>query len=144
MVEKDTCDKYGIAAFVAKRDKLDARLTRLYQQSQELADAEEIASKTLKNEEGLLLKRKSELMDSLTKIEVFMIRFNIGMNIHCTFITISYYMLYYSAPQFAGPYVGPSIHGFMFCSICPSVTIYFYGFFFGGGGIFLALVSMFK
>ena len=136
MVEKDTCDKYGIAAFVAKRDKLDARLTRLYQQSQELADAEEIASKTLKNEEGLLLKRKSELMDSLTKIEVFMIRFNIGMNIHCTFITISYYMLYYSAPQFAGPYVGPSIHGFMFCSICPSVTIYFYGFFFGGGEFF--------
>ena len=135
-MEKDTCDKYGIAAFVAKRDKLDARLTRLYQQSQELADAEEIASKTLKSEEGLLLKRKSELMDSLTKIEVFMIRFNIGINIHCTFITISYHMLYHFTSQFAGPSVGPSIHGFMFCSICPSITIYFFGFFFWGGGIF--------
>lgn len=143
MVEKDTCDKYGIAAFVAKRDKLDARLTRLYQQSQELADAEEIASKTLKSEEGLLLKRKSELMDSLTKIEVFMIRFNIGINIHCTFIAISYYMLYYFTPQFAGPSVGPSIHDFIFCSICPSLTIFLLVFFLGGGN-FLASVSMFK
>ena len=133
MVEKDTCDKYGIAAFVAKRDKLDARLTRLYQQSQELADAEEIASKTLKSEEGLLLKRKSELMDSLTKIEVFMIRFNIGINIHCTFITISHYMLCHFTPQFVGPSVGPSIHGFIFRSICPSITFYFFGFFWGGG-----------
>ena len=81
-MDKDTCDKYGIAPLVAKRDKLDARLIRLYQQSQELADAEKIASKTLKSEEGLLLKRKSELLDSLTKIEVFMIRFNRDINIY--------------------------------------------------------------
>ena len=81
-MDKDTCDKYGIAPLVAKRDKLDARLIRLYQQSQELADAEEIASKTLKSEEGLLLKQKSELLDSLTKIEVFMIRFNRVINIY--------------------------------------------------------------
>ena len=132
MVEKDTCDKYGIATFVAKRDKLDARLTRLYQQSQELADAEEIASKTLKSEEGLLLKRKSELEDSLTKIQVFMIRFNIGMNIHCTFITISYYMLYYFTPQIRWS-VCWSIHPWVYVLLHLSISLVF---FFGGGEFF--------
>ena len=133
MVEKDTCDKYGIAAFVAKRDKLDARLTRLYQQSQEIADAEEIASKTLKSEEGLLLKRKSELEDSLTKIQVFMIRFNIGMNIHCTFITISYYMLFFFTPIRWS--VCWSIHPWVYVLLHLSFynNLFFWFFFLGGG-----------
>ena len=75
--DKDTCDKFGIAALVKKRDELDDRLTKLYRESEELYTEEQSAQQKMKDdemkwqqEEKGLLKAKTAIMAALIKLEV--------------------------------------------------------------------------
>lgn len=76
--DNDTCDKYGIASLVKRRDELDAKVVQLYKQSELIFKEEESALKQMKedeskmqDEEKELLQKKSEILASLIKIEVF-------------------------------------------------------------------------